>query len=56
MKSFLIKITQQRDAYVTIEAENEADARDRVRDIDEETLEWEEHNYEIESVDEQEAD
>jgi len=56
MKSFLIQITERRDALVTIEAETEAEARQEALGIDPEELEWESHGIEIERVDLQEID
>ena len=43
-----------RDAYLSVEAESEAEARDEVFGRDEETFDWENHDLKIESVDEQE--
>jgi hypothetical protein len=54
MKLYSIKVTQCRDAYLSIEAESEAEARDEVFGRDEETFDWENHDLKIESVDEQE--
>jgi hypothetical protein len=56
MKSYWIKIIETREAYVTIEAENEAEAREEVLEMDSETFDWESHGIEIESIDEEEAD
>jgi hypothetical protein len=56
MKNYWIKITQSREAYVSLEAENEAEARDAIFGMDEETFDWENHDLQIESIDEEEAE
>jgi hypothetical protein len=55
MKSYWIKVTETREAYVTIEAENEAEAREEISEMDSESFDWESHGSEIESIEEEEA-
>jgi hypothetical protein len=56
MKSYWVKVIETREAYVSIEAENEAEAREEVLEMDEEAFHWESHGIDIESIDEEEAD
>ena len=55
MKSYWIKVTETREAHVTIEAENEAEAREEISEMDSESFDWESHGIEIESIEEEEA-
>jgi hypothetical protein len=56
VKSSWIKITETREAYVSLEAEHEAEARAGVFEMDAETFVWERDGIDIASIDEQEAD
>jgi hypothetical protein len=55
MKSNGIKVPETREAHVTIEAENEAEAREEISEMDSESFDWESHGIEIESIEEEEA-
>lgn len=56
MKSYWVKLVETREAYITIEAENEAQAREEALQLDPEAQEWESHGIEIESIEEEELD
>jgi hypothetical protein len=55
MKSYWIKVTETGEAYVTIKAENEAEAGEEISGMDSESFNWESHGIEIESIEEEEA-
>jgi hypothetical protein len=55
MKSYWIKVTETGEAYVTIKAENEAEAGEEISGMDSESFDWESHGIEIESIEEEEA-
>ena len=55
MKSYWIKVTETGEAYVTIKAENEAEAREEISEMDSESSDWESHGIDIESIEEGEA-
>jgi hypothetical protein len=56
MKSYWIKLTETREAYVTIETESEEEARAEVEHLDPESLTWESDGIEIESIEEEEEE
>jgi hypothetical protein len=56
MKSNWIKVPETREAYVTIEAEYEAEAREEISEMDSESFDWESHGIEIESIEEEESE
>jgi hypothetical protein len=56
MKSYWIKVTETREAYVTIEAENEAEGGEEISEMDPESFDWESHGIEIESIEEEESE
>jgi hypothetical protein len=55
MKGYWIQVTVTREAYVTIKAENEAEAGEESSEMDSESFDWESHGIEIESIEEKEA-
>ena len=56
MKSYYMKLVETRETYITIEAETEAEAREEVDELEAETLNWESHGIEIESIDEEDIE
>jgi hypothetical protein len=48
----LIKLTETREAYVTIEAESEEEAKEELSEMDSEDFTWESYGIEIDSIEE----
>jgi hypothetical protein len=50
MKSYWIKVTETREASVTIDAENEAEAREEISEMDSESFDWESHGLRLRAL------